>query len=140
MSTNQRPVPKQKGKKQQNKRSTNGTLYYTIGTQRISEEDEFYIDESVVKEGFNLSILHSEAELGKLVILSGEVLADYLSTGFSYIDANNASTNVSRKLKEAEAGRLEAERKAAEAEARFAELEAKTQGKSTSKAKGGSNG
>lgn len=137
MSTNKKPIAV-KAKKSKSL-TDRGTLYYTIGTQHIDENNDFFIDDSIVKTGFDNSILQTMAEAGTIVILEGEVLADYKREGFSYIDATNASTNTVRKLKEAEAAKLEIEKRNAELEARLAAIENKTKKPATKTTKGGSN-
>ncbi len=138
MSTNKRPVAVKAAKKSINKRK--GILYYTLGTQQIDAEGNFFIDDTIVKEGFDPKIVETLANKGTIVILEGDVLSDFEAEGFSYIDANNASTNTVRKLKDAEAAKAEVERKNAELEAKLAAMEAKATKSTASKAKGGSNG
>ena len=114
-----------------------GTLYYTIGTQDHTPEGEFFINEEIVKKSYNDSVVEILETQGKVVILRGDVLADFLADGFSFIDDNDASSNSRRKLKESEAAKAEVERKNAELEARLAAFE--TAATKAIKTKGGSN-
>lgn len=136
MSTNKRPVAVRAAK--QTIKARKGILYYTIGTQQIDAEGNFFIDDTIVKEGFNPSIVNTLANAGTIIVLEDSVLEDYLADGFSYIDSNNASTNTIKKLKDVEAAKAEVERKNIELEARLASLESKPT-KAASKAKGGTN-
>lgn len=135
MSTNTRPVAIKAAK--QTLKSRKGILYYTLGTQQIDAEGNFFVDDTVVKEGFYPSIITTLENQGVIVILEGDVLSDFEANGFSYIDADNASTNTVRKLKEAESAKAEVERKNAELEARLAAFE--TAATKAIKTKGGSN-
>ena len=121
MSANQKPIAVKVSKETLETRR--GTLYYTIGTQQMDADGNFFIDDTIVKESFNDSIIQTLAEQGTVVILENGVLNDYLEFGFSYIDSNNASTNVVRKLKEAEAAKVAAENKNRDLEARLAAFE-----------------
>lgn len=139
MSANQKPIAVKASK--QTLETRRGTLYYTIGTQQVDADGNFFIDDTVVKESFNDSIIQTLAEQGTVVILENEVLNDYVDFGFSYIDSNNASTNVVRKLKEAEAAKVAAEQRNKDLEARLAAFEkgSNTTITETAKAKGGTN-
>lgn len=121
MSANQKPIAVKVSKETLETRR--GTLYYTIGTQQMDADGNFFIDDTIVKESFNDSIIQTLAEQGTVVILENGVLNDYLEFGFSYIDSNNASTNVVRKLKEAEAAKVAVEKRNRDLEARLAAFE-----------------
>lgn len=121
MSANQKPIAVKASKETLETRR--GTLYYTIGTQQIDADGNFFIDNTIVKESFNDSILHTLAEQGTVVVLENGVLNDYLEFGYSYIDSNNASTNTVRKLKEAEAAKDAVEQRNRDLEARLAAFE-----------------
>jgi tRNA U34 2-thiouridine synthase MnmA/TrmU len=132
MSTKSRPIPgNERGEKIT---QTRGILYYTIGTHRVDNEGSFYIDETRVKEGFNYDILQSLENEGRIIVLKGNVLTDYISDQFSYIDDDNANSNAVRRLKDAEAAIAELQRKNETLAAQVAETNSKT-----SKGKGVSN-
>ena len=116
-----------------------GILYYTVGTQGFTTEGEYYIDETIVKQSYNQSVTETLEMQGKVIILRGTLLEEYLNEGFSYIDSDNASTNATRKLKEIEAAKTVVEKENEMLKAAMAEMQNKEKS-ATVKTKGGSNG
>jgi len=124
-----RPVAVKAAKTLKNNSAT-GLLYFTIGTQQIDGEGNFFIDDTIVKESYNRSITTDLANRGIVMILEGDVLDEYKAEQFAYINESGASTASIRKVKEQENTIAEMAKKLAT----FEKASAK------SATKGGSNG
>ena len=112
--------------------SVNGLLYFTVGTQQIDKEGNFFIDDTIVKQSYNRSITMDLASRGIVMILEGDALEEYKADDFAYINESGASTASIRKVKEQQATIAEMAKKLAAFE--------KAGVTKTPKPKGGNNG